>query len=89
MALDRISEKNLIKGYKHLVKHNDYLGGRVGFLERRITVAQVLEEMSFGMTPEQISESYDLSIEAVKEALSFAQHVTENPNVGLGVEDAS
>ena len=82
MNKDKISNENLITGYRHLVRDNDYLGGRVGFLERRITVAQVLEELANGITVDELSTMYSLPQEAVTEAIRYASTVVDLQNAG-------
>ena len=86
---DRISEADLLAGFKHLVKNSDYMGGHVSLLEKRISVSQILEELGYGLTPSQLAQTYNIPLGAISEALKFAGQVSDNPNVEFtAVEDA-
>ena len=68
----RIDTRSLVSGFKHLVKDADYLGGDVAFIERRLSVAQLLDEMANGISMEELSEMYSLPLEAIYEAVRYA-----------------
>ena len=62
-------------GYKWFVFHPDLLGGRPTVKGARISVSQVLECLSVGMTAEEISEDYPgFPKESVSEVLKFASN---------------
>ncbi len=59
--------------YKWVVCHPDLLGGKPTVKGTRISVSQVLECLSIGMTSEEISEDYPgFPKESVPELLKFA-----------------
>ena len=68
----RINSSSLLTGFNHLVKDADYLGGDVAFIERRLSVAQLLDEMANGISMEELSEMYCLPLEAIYEAVRYA-----------------
>ena len=55
---------------QHLIAHPQVCGGRLTFRETRIKVADVLEMLDSGMTPQQVALNYPglVSIEAIQEA---------------------
>ena len=60
-------------GYKWVVCHSDLLGGKPTVKGTRISVSQVLECLSVGMTSEEIAEDYPgFPKESVPELLKFA-----------------
>ena len=69
-------DEQLIKaypGYRWIVCHPDLLGGRPTVKGTRISVSQVLECLSIGMTAKEISEDYPgFPEESVSEILKFA-----------------
>ena len=70
----------LIRGYQWIVYHPDLLGGQPTVKGTRISVSQVLECLSVGMTPADIAEDYEgFPIEAISEVFKFAAHVTHKP----------
>jgi len=76
---EKHSEK-LFEGYQWIVHHPDLLGGQPAVKGTRISVAQVLECLSIGMTPQEIAEDYPgFPPECLSEILKFAaeqmQHV--------------
>ncbi len=54
----------------HLIAHPRVCGGRLTFRGTRIKVADVLEMLSSGMTPQQVASNYPglVSVEALQEA---------------------
>ena len=71
----RIDSSNLLPGFKHLVKDADYVGGTAAFIERRLSVAQLLNEMSNEIPIEELAEMYSLPLEAIYEAIRYASHL--------------
>lgn len=68
------------KGYQWIVHHPGLLGGQPAIRDTRISVAQVLECLSIGMTPQEITDDYPgFPPESIPEVLKFAaqqmQHV--------------
>ena len=60
-------------GYRWVVCHPDLLGGRPAVMGTRISVSQVLECLSIGMTAEEIADDYPgFPAESVPEVLRFA-----------------
>jgi uncharacterized protein (DUF433 family) len=71
----RINSSNLLPGFKHLVKDADYLGGTVAFIERRLSVAQLLNEMANEISIEELADMYSLPLEAIYEAIRYASNL--------------
>jgi uncharacterized protein (DUF433 family) len=76
---EKSSEKTF-KGYNWIVHHPDLLGGQPTIKGTRISVAQVLECLAIGMTPQEIAEDYPgFPSECLPEVFRFAaeqmQHV--------------
>ena len=60
-------------GYRWVVFHPDLLGGRPTVIGTRISLSQVLECLSIGMTAQEIAEDYPgFPVESVPEVLRFA-----------------
>lgn len=60
-------------GYRWVVAHPDLLGGRPTVRGTRISVSQVLECLSIGMTAQEIANDYPgFPAESVPEVLRFA-----------------
>ena len=60
-------------GYKWVVCHPDLLGGKPTVKGTRISVSQILECLSIGMTSEEIAKDYPgFPKESVPELLKFA-----------------
>jgi uncharacterized protein (DUF433 family) len=73
-------EIKVIKGYRWIVYHPDLLGGQPTVKGTRISVAQVLECLSVGMTPQQIADDYEgFPAESVPEVLKFAAEQMQRP----------
>ena len=67
------------KGFQWIVHHPDLLGGKPVIKGTRIAVAQVLECLSLGMTPQEIAEDYPgFSPESISEVLRFAAQQMQN-----------
>ena len=70
------SKKSKIRaypGYQWVVRHPQLLGGRPAVRGTRISVAQVLECLSIGMTAQEIAEDYPgFPAQSVPEVLRFA-----------------
>lgn len=82
-------EKGEIKtwpGYQWIVHHPDLLGGQPCIKGMRISVAQVLECLSMGMTAKGLTKDYPgFPEEALPEILRFAAEQLSQPlkrNVG-------
>ena len=69
---EKVSKRDLVKGYGHIVIRKGYVGGKPALLERRISVRQILEGLSEGMTPNDFFDAYDIPAESVSEVLKFA-----------------
>lgn len=68
------------KDYQWIVHHHGLLGGQPAIKGTRISVAQILECLSIGMTPQEIADDYPgFPSESIPEVLKFAarqvQHV--------------
>ena len=66
-------------GYRWVVCHPDLLGGRPTVRGTRLSVSQVLECLSAGMTAHEIAEDYPgFPAESVPEVLRFAsEHLAD------------
>jgi len=72
-------EAQPFKGYQWIVHHPGLLGGQPTIRNTRISVAQVLECLSVGMTPQEIADDYPgFPPECVPEALKFAAQQVQN-----------
>ena len=61
------------KGYQWIVRHPTLLGGQPTIKDTRISVAQVLECLSIGMTGQEIADDYPgFPAESIQEVLKFA-----------------
>ena len=66
-------ESQSYPGYRWVVYHRNLLGGRPAVRGTRISVSQVLECLSIGMTAQEIAEDYPgFPAESVPEVLRFA-----------------
>ncbi|OGR91340.1 MAG: hypothetical protein A2992_05020 [Elusimicrobia bacterium RIFCSPLOWO2_01_FULL_59_12] len=68
------------KSYQWIVHHPSLLGGQPAIKGTRISVAQILECLSIGMSPQEIADDYPgFPAESIPEVLKFAaqqlQHV--------------
>ena len=72
-----MSKIKTYSGYKWIVSHPDLLGGGPAIKGTRISVSQVLECLSIGMTAQEIAEDYPgFPAESVPDVLKFAsEHV--------------
>ena len=69
----KMNEIKTYSGYKWIVYHPDLLGGAPTIKGTRISVSQVLECLSIGMTAQEISEDYPgFPAESVPDVLKFA-----------------
>lgn len=67
-------------GYHWIVYHPDLLGGQPSIKGMRISVAQILECLSMGMTAKDLSEDYPgFPEQAVPEILRFAAEQLSQP----------
>ena len=57
------------------------MGGKPVIRGTRITVDLILELLASGMTPEEIAEDYEISVEDVKAALLYASKVLKEEEV--------
>ena len=61
------------KGYQWIAHHPDLLGGKPTITGTRISVVQVLECLSIGMSPQEIADDYPgFPAESIPEVLKFA-----------------
>jgi uncharacterized protein (DUF433 family) len=72
MTNERIGPESLVPGYQHIVQDTDYLGGQPALLDRRLSVAQILEELSYGISIAELRDLYSLPDGVIEEALRFA-----------------
>ena len=75
-----MSSEKAFKGYEWIVHHPDLLGGQPAVKGTRISVAQILECLAIGMTPQEIADDYPgVPADCLPEVLRFAaeqmQHV--------------
>ena len=78
------SEKTF-KGYEWIVHHPDLLGGQPAVKGTRISVAQVLECLSIGMTLQEIADDYPgFPSECLPEILLFAAEQMQYRPLHLG-----
>ncbi len=78
----RVGPASLIPGYRYIVKDAEYLGGIAAFADRRLSVAQLLEEMANGIPLEELAEMYSLPVDAVYEAIRYAGKLAVEEAVG-------
>lgn len=65
--------------YTHIVSDLTVLNGKPCIAGTRMSVDFILELIESGASISDIAQTYSqLSIEAIKEAVSFARHFTEN-----------
>jgi uncharacterized protein (DUF433 family) len=71
------------KTYSWIIADPDYLGGKAALRGIRISVSQILECLSAGMTLEEINESFaaDITEEALSEVLSVGAEMADKPCV--------
>lgn len=73
--VDKTSNQSLYGGYEWIVSHPDLLGGQPTVKGTRISVSQVLECLSVGMTAQDIADDYPgFPAESVPEVLRFASN---------------
>ena len=76
------TDKDLVKGYQHIVVREGYMGGKPALKERRISVSQILDGLAGGMTVQEIWETYRVSEDSVVEILRYAAEVTGTKQCG-------
>ncbi|MBX7205471.1 MAG: DUF433 domain-containing protein [Bacteroidia bacterium] len=65
--------------YTHIVSDSTVLNGKPCISGTRMSVDFILELIESGASISDIAQTYpQLSVEAIKEAVSFARHFTEN-----------
>jgi len=71
------------KNYRWIVADPEWLGGKPMVRGTRLSVAQILECLSSGMSLADINESFGggVSAEALREALSVAAELADKPCV--------
>ena len=68
-----------LKGYRWIVRDPDLLGGQPTVRDTRISVVQVLECLSIGMTAQDIADDYPgFDADSVPEVLKFAADQVQN-----------
>ncbi len=73
-------EIKTVPGYQWIVHHPDLLGGQPAVKGMRISVGQVLECLSLGMTVEDLVEDYiGFPMGAIPEILRFASEQLSRP----------
>jgi uncharacterized protein (DUF433 family) len=70
-----VGTESLVQGFKWIVIHPRYVGGKAAILGKRITVAQILEDFAAGWTEEDYETEFDVPKEAVVEALLYAAQI--------------
>jgi uncharacterized protein (DUF433 family) len=76
------TEFKAYKDYKWIVIDERLLWGSPTVRGTRLHVAQVLECLSLGMTPDEIAEDYpEFPKECIPEVLKFASEMVKNGNV--------
>jgi len=63
-----VGTESLVPGFKWIVIHPSYASGKAAVLGKRITVAQILEDVAAGWTTEDYETEFDVPKEAVIEA---------------------
>ena len=67
------------KGYQWIIHHPNLLGGKPTIKDTRISVAQILECLSIGMSPQEIADDYPgFPPESIPEVLKFAAQQMQN-----------
>ena len=76
-------EPKQYRNLRWIVVHPDLLGAKPTLRGTRLSVSQVLECLSAGMTLDDINESFasDLSPEMISEALSVGAQLADEPCV--------
>ena len=71
------------KNFRWIIADPDWLGGKPTVRGTRLSVAQILECLSVGMSLDEINESFGggLTPEALAEALQVAAELTDKPCV--------
>ena len=71
------------KNFRWIIADPDWLGGKPTVRGTRLSVAQILEGLSVGMSLDEINESFGggLTPEALAEALQVAAELTDKPCV--------
>jgi uncharacterized protein (DUF433 family) len=67
------------KNFRWIIADPDWLGGKPALRDIRISVSQILECLSAGMTLEDINESFasEISAEALAEVLSVGAEMAD------------
>ncbi len=71
----------LLPGYKWLEVVPGRRGGRPTVKGTRVTVDDILDMLAAGWKPEEVAEEFDISLEAVYEALKFASKTLKRVTV--------
>jgi uncharacterized protein (DUF433 family) len=76
-------EPKAYKNFRWIIADPDWLGGKPARRTIRISVSQILECLSAGMTLDDINESFaaDISEEALAEVLSVGAEMADRPCV--------
>ena len=74
-------EPKAYKSYQWIVVHHDLLGGKPTLRGTRLSVSQILECLSVGMTLAEINESFagDITEESLSEALMVGSELADRP----------
>ncbi len=72
-----ILKASLIPGYQWICQAPGYMGGQPSIFGKRISVGFILECIEQGMTPDEIAEDFELTLQAVQEAIHYASDVVQ------------
>jgi len=77
-----VTVESLVAGYQWICVSPGYMGGHPAVFGKSICVELILDFILQGMTIEEISQDYDLPIEAVQGVMRFAQESVIARKVG-------
>ena len=68
----RLLESSKIPGYNWICLAEGYLGGQPAVFGKRVSVSFIVDLIAEGLTIDEVAEDYDLPIDAIEEAIHFA-----------------
>ena len=68
----RLLESALVPGYRWICVADGYLGGQPALFGKRVSVRFILDSLAEGLTADEVAMDFDLPLDAVKEAITFA-----------------